>query len=585
LKGLVIFGAGLDIALGIALVWSAGAAFASRRVPAALTATGVAAVTMAVLLVELDPYKMASGVYRYGKLLSRQVNRIEYHRDGKTATVSLVSDPSGRKSITTNGKVDASLQMAPGRPADSADESTMILAAAIPMALHPGARTAACIGLGSGLTTTTLLANPNLVEVDTVEIEQEIVRAAQHFRPRNDLVYTDPRSRIFIDDAKTFFSSRGKTYDLIVSEPSNPWVSGVAGLFSEEFYRLLRRHLSQHGIFVQWIQLYEIDVELVVSVLRALDGAFENYVVYAANDVDALIVARKGGPLGMPDAEFVRLPSIAAALARVQVQGVQDIEVRKVGTKGTWARFIRSFPVPPNSDYYPVLDQNAARTRYLGLNAQGLLGFTRAPLPALDLLSGAVPPWQATSVSPSAFFHGSKRAVVAMAIRDLMLRDTRSPGYAMIPAEIREDANRVTRWFRDCADPRQEPGPVARLVYISPHILPFLTPRELQALWDWLESGRCAGSLSPPERAWLDLLKAVGARDGPRMAETGRTLLDQAQGLPPDAISYLVSVAMLGSLAQGDRAGALQLWSRYETALGTRDDLLLRLLVAESQAG
>ena len=126
---------------------------------------------------------------------------------------------------------------------------------------------------------------------------------------------------------------------------------------------------------------------------------------------------------------------------------------------------------------------------------------------------------------------------------------------------------------------------MARLVYISPHILPFLTPRELQALWDWLESGRCAGSLSPPERAWLDLLKAVGARDGPRMAETGRTLLDQAQGLPPDAISYLVSVAMLGSLAQGDRAGALQLWSRYETALGTRDDLLLRLLVAESQAG
>jgi hypothetical protein len=68
------------------------------------------------------------------------------------------------------------------------------------------------------------------------------------------------------------------------------------------------------------------------------------------------------------------------------------------------------------------------------------------------------------------------------------------------------------------------------------------------------------------------------------MAERGQVLLSQSQGLPPDAISYLVSVAMLGSLAQGDRAGALQLWSRYEKALGTRDDLLLRLLVAESRA-
>src|SRR5262249_50400204 len=147
----------------------------------------------------------------------------------------------------------------------------MTLLAALPMALHPRAEKVACIGLGSGLTTHLLLANPQLTQVDTVEIEREMVRGAELFRPFNDLAWTDERSRIVIDDAKTFFATHGVKYDVIVSEPSNPWVSGVAGLFSGEFYRLARRHLSEGGIFVQWLQLYEIDVPLVMTVVAALE--------------------------------------------------------------------------------------------------------------------------------------------------------------------------------------------------------------------------------------------------------------------------------------------------------------------------
>jgi spermidine synthase len=107
------------------------------------------------------------------------------------------------------------------------------------MAFHERARTAANIGLGSGLTTHVLLTNPNLQAVDTVEIEPAVVEGAKAFGKRVERVYKDPRSHIHIEDAKTFFYNRKEKYDLIVSEPSNPWVSGVSGRFSNDssFYK------------------------------------------------------------------------------------------------------------------------------------------------------------------------------------------------------------------------------------------------------------------------------------------------------------------------------------------------------------
>src|SRR5215467_2128927 len=243
---------------------------------------------------------MASGVFRYASLLSAD-QQVLFHRDGKTATVSIVANEKLQTiSIRTNGKADAQLVMGDVQLPDS-DQPTMILLSAVGMALHPGARLAACIGFGSGLSTHVLLENPALQRVDTVEIEPQMVKAAEHFRPRNVLAYVDPRSRIIIDDAKTFFSTQRDEYDLIISEPSNPWVSGVAGLFSDEFYRLVRRHLAKDGVFVQWIQLYEIDVPLVVSVLKALESNFEDYVAYATLDGDMLIAAKEKGRLGTLD--------------------------------------------------------------------------------------------------------------------------------------------------------------------------------------------------------------------------------------------------------------------------------------------
>ena len=268
LRTLISAGAALDIGLGLLLLWRLRGTV-GVRLPAVATVLGASAIAVTLLAVELDAYGMASGVFRgFQGVLSSEAADILFHKDGKTATVHLV-DEHGFVSIRTNGKIDALINLGPTdrRPGD---ESTMVLSGALPLLLHPTARTAANIGMGSGLTTHVLLSAPTLQVVDTVEIEEAMVEASAGFLPRNARAYRDPRSRIHIDDAKTFFSTHNSRYDLIVSEPSNPWVSGVAELFSVEFYRLISRHLNPGGLLVQWLQLYEFDLDLVASVLKAL---------------------------------------------------------------------------------------------------------------------------------------------------------------------------------------------------------------------------------------------------------------------------------------------------------------------------
>ena len=137
-------------------------------------------------------------------------------------------------SIRTNGKSDGSINM-DRASARGSDEVTMVLTGAIPLALKPDAKSAAVIGIGTGLTMHALLQSLTLERVETVEIEAVMAEAARGFAPRNASAFADPRGAILIDDAKTFFSTRNRRYDILVSEPSNPWVSGVSSLFTLEF--------------------------------------------------------------------------------------------------------------------------------------------------------------------------------------------------------------------------------------------------------------------------------------------------------------------------------------------------------------
>lgn len=585
LKNLITFGAACDIALGLLLFWVA-AAYPSSRRPVLITVISICAVAVALLFFKLDPYKMASEVYRTGELVSQEEIEFKYYRDGKTATIStFLEKGTGVVAINTNGKTDASINMSPGRQ-PSGDEPTMILAAVLPMAFHPQAGTVANIGLGSGLTTHTLLSNPRLRQVDTVEIEESVVEAAQGFRPRVELVYTDPRSSIFIEDAKTFFSVHGKQYDIIISEPSNPWVSGVAGLFSQEFYALLNRHLTEEGVFVQWIQLYEVDVDVVVSILKAISLNFSDFVAYAAHDRDMLIVAKKKGVLGDVDPGVFQIPQISQALARIYINGMQDIALRKMGSKQFFGKLIESSPIPANSDYYPFVDQRAGRTRFLQANGFDFHTLSHSLLPFLEMLAGAPPAWAATDVSFPSFYIKSQSMYKAMALRDYSLSGSFGPRFGNVPPAIQQQARKSRQIFYECGPERDEGRRFIDLFTTAKDIVPYLRPQELEAVWAKLEAGPCARLLSPSEKDWLTLFKAAGRRDPGAMISGVKTILDSGQQKNPEALRFLVASGMTGSLMQGDREGALKLWFAYRSALfGTGEaDLLFRLLAAESMA-
>ena len=153
----------------------------------------------------------------------------------------------------------------------------------MPLAVAPEARDVAVVGFGSGVTTQTLLQSPDLTRVDTIEIEPRMIDAAHSFFSRVARVFDDPRSHLHVEDAKSFFSTSGRRYDIIISEPSNPWVSGVAGLFSTEYYKGLKRYLNPDGVLAQWIHIYYFDNVLLTSIMKALGENFQHYNIFYNN--------------------------------------------------------------------------------------------------------------------------------------------------------------------------------------------------------------------------------------------------------------------------------------------------------------
>src|SRR5207247_6194848 len=186
--GLVI-GALLDMALGVLLL--RGAMHRRHRVESlGAAAVGILAMALVVKGAVLDPVRLSSGVFRYGKVDRSGVDML-YYRDGKTASVAL-RRLGNILEVTTNGKPDASIGVDMNKPA-AADESTMALMAALPLLVKPDARTIANIGFGSGVTAEVALSLTGVRRVDTIEIEPAMVEAGQGFFPRVRRPFEDPR--------------------------------------------------------------------------------------------------------------------------------------------------------------------------------------------------------------------------------------------------------------------------------------------------------------------------------------------------------------------------------------------------------
>lgn len=369
LKWTIFSGAALDVALGLALLFFGVKAWSGTReksdwsgkIPA--LRMGAIALVAAALLpafwTGFDPSVICSGNFRFGKGGESEIVEV---RHGKTATIS-VERYGTNMCIATNGKSDGAIWMGEGDSfpwKELSDEGTVAMLAGLPMLTRDSDYDAALIGMGTGMTGHYLLSDSRLQSLDLIEIEDAVVDLAKHFRPRNERLWTDDRLNIVVDDAKRHFYANRKQYDVIISEPSNPWVSGVSGLFTKEFYEHVRHFIKPGGVLVQWVHGYEFRDDLLVSIFSALD-TFEHFEVYRVpeNAGDFIVVASDGDISFIDPEQLEKVSDFDDDLAMLGTEISQFGPGNFLASEHTLRPNLDEFRSLTNSDYFPYVEQHA----------------------------------------------------------------------------------------------------------------------------------------------------------------------------------------------------------------------------------
>ncbi len=307
--------------------------------------------------------------------------QILYYRDGPTATVT-VHQESDNLFLRTNGKTDAST---------SYDMVTQLMAGHVPMLLHPTAKQVLVIGLGSGVTAGAIIGYP-LERLDLVEIEPSVVEAARFFGAFNANVLDNPKVHVSIADGRNYLLITPRRYDVIVSEPSNPWIGGLASLFTVEMFQHARDRLRPGGVMVQWMQAYALEAEDLKMVIRTFASVFPTTAVWAATPGDFLLV-------GSVEPRPLDLRAVQERLA------ANPAARRLFGPTPEWPDFLGYFLLgtedsarlvsagPLNTDDRLPLEFSAPRSLYLNTaesNRMLVTGAQRVALPPLSSESQAL---------------------------------------------------------------------------------------------------------------------------------------------------------------------------------------------------
>ncbi|MEL1264944.1 fused MFS/spermidine synthase [Pseudoxanthomonas putridarboris] len=544
-----------DVLLGFWLLARSEREASPRHVAVAATAAA-AALLLGVLVGRPDPREQAGGVFRTGTARLDESNEVVFLRDGKTATVSVVRSAHHRSAaLATNGKSDAAMTLDMLTP-PTGDELTMVALGALPLAVHPSPRTVGVIGWGSGLTTHTLLGSPVVERVETVEIEPAIHAAARRFGARVARAYDDPRSSVHFDDARRFFAGSQRRYDVIVSEPSNPWVSGVANLFTREFYAFLRGRLAEDGVLVQWMQTYEIDDALLASMLAALQSEFPEVDLYLSHDVDLIVVAHAGRRHD-PDARRWDHPALREELARVGLHGADALALRHIGDGRVAALFTRAMAAPAHSDYTQHVALRAPATRFRRDFSQTLQQLADNGLPVLDLLTGRSPvPADAVvkALPEHRFTLGHRHAGLAAAL--LRGEYVHPIERATLPVALGMAVETLRGLSADA--PQDEALWMEAAAQVAEATLGWLPAADLQGVW--IAPAWWQGDEAPPAlEQVMALYRAAARRDPAAMRQAGEAVLRSPAGITPRVREHALVIAQLGAIGMRDFAAVERL--------------------------
>jgi len=259
------------------------------------------------------------GVKEDGPTSGSNVHELLMYDEGPTATVSVRRDQD-TVSMAINGRTNAS---------DSVyDMPTQVMLGQLPLLIAPKIDNGLIIGYATGVTVGAMLQSP-IQSVTCVELEPGTIAGSEYFNHINNRPLDDPRTKLIIDDARTFLRVTPNRYDIIVSEPSHPWVPGVANLFTQEFFELGRARLNDDGIWVQWVQIYQLSNESLRSVLATYHKVFPHVLVFRVGGLNTgkdLLLIGSNRPLNLDRlSERFADQRIAAELARVELKSEADV--------------------------------------------------------------------------------------------------------------------------------------------------------------------------------------------------------------------------------------------------------------------
>jgi predicted membrane-bound spermidine synthase len=211
-----------------------------------------------------------------------QRRSIVWEREGVESSVAIQA--LAGLSFVVNGKVDGNARN---------DAPTQVASGLLGSLLRPGAQRSLVIGLGTGSTAGWLAAVPSMQRVDVVELEPAILDVARMCAAVNHDAMNNPIVSVLTGDAREVLMAGRGSYDLVFSEPSNPYRAGIASLFTREFYEAVESRLEPDGLFLQWVQAYEVDERTVSTVMATLADVFPEVEVWQVHQIDMLLVASR----------------------------------------------------------------------------------------------------------------------------------------------------------------------------------------------------------------------------------------------------------------------------------------------------
>ncbi len=358
----LLFGAGLNLLVAAGL-----AAFLSqwpqwRRV-ALMGVLVVAALAGPVLLKSWQPLEMNAGVYVYGDPLSRMVkgvktfveeNQLLYYREGPSDTVAVLESPRGRF-LRVNGKTDGGYLKT-----GQSDNYTQSFLGLLPLLYRPNADQALVIGLGTGMTLEGIHASPK-TNIDCIEISAAVAEASRYFDEANGGVLASPRVQLRLLDGRTWLAAMPRLYDIIISEPSHPWQTGNANLFTEDFFQASQQRLRPDGVFCQWLPYYQMEKEHFQTLLKTVQASYRYVNVWVVYSDAIVIASRQPLQLDWPSVEtLVKTPAYANILQKLDIRSLPEFLGFFYLDSAAVERFVAA-DLELNSDNHPIIEYAAPK--------------------------------------------------------------------------------------------------------------------------------------------------------------------------------------------------------------------------------